>query len=226
MAIALLAFGFALVAFGAVVLLRYSDRPGGSLKLLGMEMSSTGAGLPLVGLGVACVLLAFMNGRDGAAAGPAAAPDTVATRSPPPASGAPGAEAGSFDACFAELDAEIPADRTVRVEAGMREVEVIGPHQPLDTPFAVILTEGGAPVGAVRLRLYRGSSAGSDLYRVEAAVDARCQPVTELRNASRGGDPRALTNWDTLWMRLGGNAYEMRIGGEGNVTIGYFRRAS
>lgn len=226
MAVALLLFGIALVGFGAVVLLRYSDRPGGSLKLLGMEMSSTGAGLPLVGLGVACVLLAVLDGpereEDGSRSGvdtAAVAPPDSSTRSTPPG------PAGGFEACLAEV-APLPAERVARVEAGMSDVEVIGPHQPLEAPFAVVLTENGAPVGAVRLRLYRANASTSDLYRVEAIVDARCQPVTELRNASRGGDPRALTSWDTLWMRLGATAYRMRVGGEGSITVGSFQRAS
>src|SRR5206468_4767386 len=49
----LVGIGLALVAFGALILLRFPDRPGGRLRLAGMEVSSVGAGLPLVALGVA-----------------------------------------------------------------------------------------------------------------------------------------------------------------------------
>ena len=40
MLIALALLGVVLIAFGAVVLLRYSDRPGGTLKWRGAEVTS------------------------------------------------------------------------------------------------------------------------------------------------------------------------------------------
>ena len=44
--LALLVLGLALVAFGALVLLRFPDRPGGEVRLMGLRVSSIGAGLP------------------------------------------------------------------------------------------------------------------------------------------------------------------------------------
>jgi hypothetical protein len=227
----LLALGLGLIAFGAIVLLRYSDRPGGTVKWLGLELSSAGAGLPLIALGIGCIVLVVLRGpaasadrtpRDAGASG-AASGDSGQRAAAVPGDSA--ARAASSD-CLEALFASLPRDRVATVEAGMRALQVIGPHQLLDSPFGVVLTENGERIGAIRLRLYRGTNASADLYKVEAIVDAACQPVQELRNASRGGNPRELVNWDTLRMRLGGHDYEMRIGGEGDIGVGHFHRAS
>jgi hypothetical protein len=203
----LLVLGGALVVFGAVVLLRYSDRPGGTLKWQGVEVSSSGAGLPLIALGIGCVVLAVVRR-------PAAPTDVT-----PPVSAA---TAGDSSECL-KIRA-LPADRVDTVEAGMRDLELIGAHESLAPPFGIVLTDGGRPVGTLRVRRFAGSSSASDLYRIEAVVDAACRPVRALRNTSRGGDPRELVNWDTVRLQLGGRAYDLRIGGEGAIGVGRFAR--
>lgn len=45
--------GLVVAGFGGLVLLRFPDRPGGQVRLLGIEVSSVGAGLPLIVFGVA-----------------------------------------------------------------------------------------------------------------------------------------------------------------------------
>jgi hypothetical protein len=208
----LLALGGALVVFGAVVLLRYSDRPGGTLKWQGVEVSSSGAGLPLIALGIACVVFAIVR-RPAPAAPPTGPP------------GSPGdSTAGDSSDCLKVR--ALPADRVDTVEAGMRDVELIGSHERLEPPFGVVLTDGGQPVGAIRLRRFAASGSAADLYKIEAVVDAACRPVGALRNTSRGGDPRALLNWDTVRLRFDGREYDLRIGGEGAIGVGRFARVS
>lgn len=216
MLIPLILLGVALIAFGAFVLLRYADRPGGTIKWLGAEITSKGAGLPLIALGV--VFIAFAAVRfsptgqtrlvnDGARK--ASSIDSLRS-----------ADGGCIDGTLTG----IPRDRTQNVEVGMRDLEIIGSHQPLDQPFALVLTENGKRIGALRLRLYRGSNSSADLYKIEGAFDASCAPLTDLRNSSRGGNPHELVNWDTLRLTLGGNSYDLRIGGDGDITVGHFTR--
>jgi branched-chain amino acid transport system substrate-binding protein len=50
--------GVALVVFGALVTLKFPDRPGGDLRILGIEVRSPAAGLPLIVLGVAAIGMA------------------------------------------------------------------------------------------------------------------------------------------------------------------------
>jgi hypothetical protein len=218
------------MVFGGIVLLRYSDRPGASLKWLGVELSSTGAGLPLVALGVGCILFAVLRSPAPRASDspPEASPKTTAEgfRSAANTPVRPiGKPAGAGD-CVGAFVASVPADRVVKVEVGMRDLEVIRSDQPMETPFALILTDNAQPIGAIRLRLYKGGDSSADLYKIEAIVDVACAPVEQFRNATRGGNPRELGNWDTVRMRLGGRSYELRIGGEGNITVGRFSRAS
>jgi hypothetical protein len=55
--VVLVVVGVALVVFGALVLLRFPDRPGGRLAWHGVEVSSVGAGLPLIVLGVVAIVV-------------------------------------------------------------------------------------------------------------------------------------------------------------------------
>ena len=205
----LMVLGIALVIFGAVVLIRYSDRPGGTLKLLGMEVTSKGAGLPLIALGIACIALVVTR------------PATTEPEPDPPIVDLP----TGTPACLASFLESVPAERIVTVEAGMRDMSIVSPPEPLDTPVALVLTDGGATVGAVRIRLVRGTDASSHLFKVEEAVGADCQPA-RLSNASRPGDPRNLPNWDVLRLRLGAADYDLRLGAEEQLRVGYFTRAS
>jgi hypothetical protein len=50
--VALLGLAIVVAAFGALVLLRFPERPGGTIAWKGLNVSSKGAGLPLIVLGV------------------------------------------------------------------------------------------------------------------------------------------------------------------------------
>lgn len=74
----LLIVGVALVLFGGFVLIRMPTRPGGTIKTKWFEVSSVGAGLPLIVLGVAAIVASQVNpfsgdGDDGEAGSTAAA---------------------------------------------------------------------------------------------------------------------------------------------------------
>jgi hypothetical protein len=217
--IVLIIVGMALIGFGAFVLVRHSDRPGGSLKWLGLELSSTGAGLPVIALGIGCIIFAATLGRGGERAD--------RTELGKPGGGQPMDSMAAVPQSCANLEAfvaALPADRVGVVEAGMQDVEIIGAHQPLDRLFAIVFTDGGQRIGAARVRLFPGSNRGQDLYRM-LVVDAGCRAVDDVRNVSRGGNPRELINWDRARMRLGEHQYEMRIGGDGNVRASFTRVA-
>jgi hypothetical protein len=224
-AIVLIIVGMALIAFGAFVLVRHADRPGGSLKWLGLELSSTGAGLPVIALGIGCIVFAATLGRGGERTEPQ---DPVTARVDQK-SGKGAASSTAVPQGCTNLDAflaPLPADRIGVVEAGMRNVHVIGAHQPLDQPFAIVFTDGGQRIGAARVRLFRAAARNQDLYRVEVVVDAACRVVTDVRNMTRGGNPRELINWDTARIRLGEHQYEVRVGGEGSVVVDHFTRVA
>jgi hypothetical protein len=210
----LLLLGIALLAFGALVLLKYSDRPGGTIKSFGVEVSSAGAGLPLIALGVGFIAFAAVR----------FSPTSRGTD----VRGTPAETTAKLQAsdtsCVAALLSGVSRDRVDTVEVGMQGVEVIGSHQTLNTPFVLLLTENGQRIGAMRIRLYQASNSSGDLYKIEQAIDAGCANVEQMRN-SRGGNPRDLMNWDTLRATLGAHQYDLRIGGEGNITVSFTRIA-
>jgi hypothetical protein len=59
--VVLFLLGAAVAVFGAVVLLRFPDRPGGQVSILGVHVSSLGAGLPLIAIGVVVMLTAALS---------------------------------------------------------------------------------------------------------------------------------------------------------------------
>src|SRR3954465_4574756 len=81
MLIVLAVVGVVLVGLGAVVLLRFPDRPGGTVRFLDMEVSSIGAGLPLIALGVLAVVVTVMQQRANSGTPRASGPATQGQRS-------------------------------------------------------------------------------------------------------------------------------------------------
>ena len=233
----LIIVGVALLVFGAVVLIRFADRPGATIRWLGLEISSKGAGLPLIALGVLCMVLAVggidvpfgagnENGDEPATAANSTHADTQGSSATPVGEDARRIPPqGISRECLDEVAGTVSDERVREVEAGMSDLELFHSAEPKEAPFVLVLAENGTAVGALRIRPYLGPSAGFALFKVESAVDAACRDVDRLVNVSRGGDPRALQNWDTVRIQFGEREYDLRIGGEGEIGVGYFRRA-
>ena len=204
--------GIALVIFGAIVLIVLPKRPGAKIAWHGFEVSSTGAGLPLIFLGLVSVLTTT---------GSVPLPIQLPGVSVPGRIGEGGAQGklGVLSACFAQALGAIPVDRVSQMEAGANDVSLIGPQQSKQEQFAVQLTDGGRPVGLVVL----GFFLGNELFKVEQAIDQDCR-LASHQNASRGGDPDALQNWDSLRIELGGRVYELRPGFAGGQIEASFAR--
>jgi hypothetical protein len=191
----LLAAGVGLLLFGGLVLLRFPDRPGGKIGWQGFEVSSVGAGMPLIVVGVAAIAFAGLHGSDNTSAGEAAS--TTST--------------GAAAACFRG------ATRLKKIEAGASAVEVIRSDQPKTEPVWLEFTDGGTPLGGLRFRYIPDNA----LFKVERVVDASCAPIEPVENVARGGDPHTLQNWDTLRLRFGDRLYDMRIGAASNVEVNF-----
>jgi hypothetical protein len=211
--------GIALIVFGAVVLVVLPKRPGAKIGWHGAEISSAGAGLPLIFLGLVAVLA---NSASGAV--PVQLPGVLAGVGSPLQTGQTGGlavegRARTLSACFGEVLAAIPADRVWQLEAGVEGVELVGPHQSKQDSFAVQLTDGGRPVGLVVLRLFLAG----EVFRVEHAMEHECRPASH-QNVSRGGDPDTMQNWDSLRLELSERFYELRPGlGDGRIYASFTR---
>jgi hypothetical protein len=237
--------GVALVAFGLLVLLKFPDRPGGKVALGKAEVSSTGAGLPLVVVGVVCLVLGVRGARgtdddgnlnfnsansNGATATPSA---TTPTPSPPPA------DARARDECLAAREAlsqpgaaqRPPAApqpvgdevKSITVGLGSRERRVwTGGRVPDE--LRVHLLEGGRFAGVVRLGLEATGDESNPQFRVRAVFDGECRAVSDYENGIEGSDPNLIINWGSLVFRMNGAAYKARFGfpGDGSFQVAYF----
>jgi hypothetical protein len=170
-------------------------------------------------------LALFSNDRPPAAP---SAQSSVESQSPAGGEAAPGTPAGAGGsgaagdaACWASYLADIPAERRKSLGTGAAELVLIGATEPKSGVVAVRLSEGDRPLGVLKLRV----RTADETFHIEGVVDSACRVVTDVANASRGGDPRVLLNWDDARFRIGGNAYLLRLGySGGEVSVGYFRR--
>ncbi|HLZ29083.1 MAG TPA: hypothetical protein VKV73_17340 [Chloroflexota bacterium] len=86
-----LLLGIALAVFGAVLLVRYPDRQGGTIKALSIEVTAPGAGVVLVvlGLGAAAYSAPNLGSRGPDNTGPTAAPVAASPATATPVAGTP-----------------------------------------------------------------------------------------------------------------------------------------
>jgi hypothetical protein len=186
--------GAALVGFGALVLLIFPERPGGKVAWHGFEVNSVGAGLPLIALGVVAIAIA------GPIQFPGAMPGS------PPA--APVIESGS---------AAATGERTVTLEDGTRNRDIVRVDQPKDQPIRITFTQNSRPLGALTLLPFPKDG----LFKVQDVVDARNQPVEEYSNSIRGGPKNVLQNWDVLHIRFEDRLYRLRVGGFDAILVNF-----
>jgi hypothetical protein len=206
----LLIVGVGLVLFGALVLLRFPDRPGGRIAWHGFEVSSLGAGLPIIALGVLAIGFAGARGTgdEGATVGGTGGLTTVAQET-----------TAVSDA--AECFSSVPEEELQPIEEGTRDFDIFRIDQPKSDPVWLAFTVDGEPIGGLLFRYIPANS----LFKIQRVVDAGCNPVDPVENVSRGGDPRTLQNWDTVQLRFDSALYNLRLGDDGTaLEVNYFVR--
>ncbi|HEV2881965.1 MAG TPA: hypothetical protein VGX24_11860 [Pyrinomonadaceae bacterium] len=221
----LAALGVALVLFGGWLLVKMPERPGGKLALGKVEVSSAGAGLPLVVLGVVCVVLSASGDLRGMIGlPPDKTPTPTPTTSPTPTATAtpPASPSPASGDCLQQYVAAIPTDLVASVEERALNVRIIEPAPAAGEAFVIKFTEERAPLGAIKLSLYENN--GKYIFKITSVVDAACQPASY--RVIGAGDQRTLHDWDTIRINFGGIAYEARIGYRTGIELNYFKRAS
>jgi hypothetical protein len=187
--------GIALVGLGALVLLKFPDRPGGKVAWHGFEVNSMGAGLPLIVLGVVAIAIAGPIPSGAKPVSPAVAP---------------GAEPGSTG---------VPAERTVTLEDGTSNRDIIQVDQPKDRPISIKFTQNHRALGALTLLPFPKD----DLFKIQDVVDAQNRPVVEYSNDSRGGPNNVLQNSDSLHVRFENKIYLLRVIGFDTIRVNFER---
>ncbi len=216
--VVLVGIGLALVAFGALVLLRFPDRPGGRLRFGGMEVSSVGAGLPLVALGVAAVAVGVLHQ-------PSTPTDTGGgAGGTGGGSGAHPPEPGFVSECMAAFLAADPAvagDRQRQLNEGLEDVDVLGPNEPKQTEFGLVLADGD-PVGVVKTSY----DIATERFRFDAMVDRECHPMEWTAPGIPGLNSQRVGNHTTLRLKAGSVVYllELKAGSEVEMELHRFER--
>lgn len=128
-----------------------------------------------------------------------------------------GAPAQDQPGCFGRYFGGVPSDRIRPVEEGTHDFDVVSAAQPKAGTIGLRFTDGNEPVGAMRIAFYPDNA----LFKIESVVDARCRPIDEYANVTRGGDKQVLQNWDTVRMELGAGFYDLRIGASTTVRLSF-----
>jgi hypothetical protein len=207
--IALGVLGFALVALGTLVLLRFPDRPGGEVRLLGLQVSSIGAGLPLVALGVLVAVVAATNtGGDRTS-------DSTQT-----SSGGGGGVAGpppdNTPACFAqffEMAPTVSLQRQRTVPTGLDDVEVLTPEESKREELGLVLTDNRAVLGAAKMNYDETALQ----FRVHGIVDAGCKPAVWTASDTPGASPPSVGQFSHLRVTFGSKKYDIEL--KPNTTV-------
>ena len=211
--------GSLLVIFGLLVLLKFPDRPGGKVALGKFEVSSTGAGLPLVALGVVCLLVGARGASDGfwPFTGGATPTPTASPSPTPSASPTPGMQVDCARVARGETDASAA---TGNVEVGAHELRV-RPRAGSSPAFLLKLSDDGRFAGLVALTVQSPES--TPFFKVRAAFDRDCREADYENATLPGADPSVIQNWHTLRLRMNGAVYETRLGYAGGaLEVNYF----
>ena len=173
--------GIGLIIFGALVLLKCPSNSRSKIIWGGIEISSKGAGLPLIVLGVICVVIS----------GTGISPGYLCKILPGICNGNDN-QMNEFGNCFEG----IPEDRVKTMEAGAKKIILIGPNQSKDEAIAINFTENREPIGAIKFQYF-----GKNLFKVEKVVDSKCQEIKM--------DQDILYSWDTLNIQFGDHTYAL-----------------
>lgn len=194
----LVVVGVAVVVLGALVLLLFPDRPGGKIAWQGAEVSSIGAGLPLIVVGIAAIVI---SGGDVFGRGD----DQGADR------GDGGRNGGSAtEEIGGELDCPgFPQARVVRVPQGASAVVVAGPNASKTEPFTLHFRDDNQTVGALTASKLPGNT-----FEIEGFVDADCNR-TEVQSTD-GTALDVIPNFASVMIPdLMGRSYEFNLGSSG-----------
>ena len=146
--------------------------------------------------------------------------NTGVNRATPVTSPSPGPTGANPADCITSFLESVPKDRLTTLEAGAKDVQIIAPQQAKDQPIAVKLEEHRVFVGAIKFQFF----SNGQMFKIESIVDAKCRPVNEFANASRGGDKNVLQNYDDLQIQFANAAYTISFEyGAGKIDAEFIR---
>jgi hypothetical protein len=136
-----------------------------------------------------------------------------------------GAETRSGLASLGRADpsADAVSSRVRVVDVGVRDFSAWGPTESTLEPMTLQLRAAGVIVGNLTFEL----DPSDGHFRVTQLTDATGKSVSGYVNATRGGNPSVLMNWDSLRFVLHERVYLLRIGySDGEVEVSRFEQVT
>ncbi len=181
------------------------DRPGGRIAWQGVEVSSIGAGLPLIVVGIVAIAISgggAIGDSNGNGKSAEAKTGTIATLE-----------------CPDDLASKLSAERIATVESGANAQIIAGPLASKTDTFGLRFTDGGETIGAMTLTFFPASA----LFKVQSFVDADCETAQVLSLEPGVGALGAIRNWGTVRTDLGGNSYLFNVGSGVDTRVNFGR---
>ena len=126
----------------------------------------------------------------------------------------------SFDGCFEEFFDGVSDDRITSLEAGSRDITLIGAEQSKSETFGIQFTDNSEPIGAIRVNFFPDGK----LFKIEALVDQTCTQVS-YSNVDNPGE-LVLQNWDTMEFQFQEQTYMLSLGGDVDIGATRFVRVA
>ncbi|MGH3052968.1 MAG: hypothetical protein ACRDM8_08425 [Gaiellaceae bacterium] len=192
----LLIVGVGVVVLGALVLLLFPDRPGGKIAWQGFEVSSIGAGLPLIVVGIAAIAISGGGVLGGADSGGAVI-------------GGDGGNRDSGDQTNPVLECpDLPRTRVVDVPQGANALIIAGPAESKTEPFTLRFIDNNQTVGVLTAKLLP-----SEIFQIQSFVDADCQ-TSQIESIEPGGEALDVipNNTNVRIPDLMGRSYILNLG--------------
>lgn len=203
--VVLAALGVALAALGALVLLRYPDRPGGNVRLLGLEVNSIGAGLPLIALGVLAVAVSVIQQSQQS---DESTQSSDAGGRVDPLTASAGADAPGCMAEFFETRPKVPSDRRRFLPRRSEWITVLKSGDSKSAEFGLVLKDDGKSIGAIKMRY----NSDGDEFNVDGVIDSRCNSVGWMAERDPATpSPSTIAFYDHLILPLGRASYGIRF---------------
>ena len=207
----LIVLGVALVALGALLLLWFPDRPGGEVRLLGLQVSSIGAGLPLVALGVLVSVVGATSA--GGAEQSTSTQSSDGGGSGGLVSGPPPDDAPACLAAFFGAKPTVSVRRQRTLPVGAEDVEVLAAEESKQLEFGLVLTSGDRVLGAAKLSY----DDPTRRFRIAGIVEPDCAPARWTASDVPGPNPSSVGQYSNLRTVLGSDTYMIEL--KPNSTI-------
>ena len=158
------------------------------------------------------VLIAWIQRTPEAPSVPTKPPsDSSEIANPLPSASIPSISEGD-EGCLTQYFANIEPASQISIEVGVNAQDYYFPSQNLSNqnfigPMGIRLTQNGKMIAALSFLFFTDGH----LFKITSAVDSNCQTVAEYSNASRGGDPNAIQNDDTLKIQLTEGSFSLQF---------------